>query len=553
MSHDEVIVYAQRRQELLPDYLRMDPHQLGRQQLIYELKMRQCPVTGTLRSQAEAIRAMLKHEGQDGTDLVHLDHSPYVPDIDLQECTALLNALETELLKGRIDSHTLRTLSSQAIRLSARLTRVCTAGSLMAQQKANLFARSEEARVAVKYGQNPFEEPPEAAIGQTDDIIPTTTSAAAANEMVHQIPPDPPATSSEIFAQMVHSTPDHPPITSAVEMQAIEERLRSIYARIDMAGALEPPNISPVASVVQTTRSDSLPTPATAPSQSEGATGGQANALGMGTPENHTTQYRERVESPEGVHITDISEADENAMGRYANIPNSTTTAFRMKPATIQTTSAAWTVPNTCPTSTVVTCTGAIPRQAKLTEARSDFRTPFLAVSLPQRMPRSIFATATSTPITTAIVSASGSQATRLPPTQNQLTYTVSAPTSSQAQYAPPVPTRTQYAPPMSTAQVYMAPMYQPINTHPNWWPFQSPWPSHNAFGTPIHAPTTNAPHAPATSIGDQRLSQRNSANPEPRRRENRRSESSSSDRDFSSDAHGERPRRSDQRSDSDI
>lgn len=424
MSQTDLSNETRQRRALLQDYLRIDPHQLGRQQLEYELLMRQCQAVGTLRVQANSLAAMLAHESQEGTDLVHLEHSPLPPDIDIQECTALMKALETELKKGRIDSHTLRALWTHSTHLSARLHRIRTAGIIMGQQKMDLLKRARGAERAVEHRQNPSQASPPPT-GSDQQILATTSVATV-----------PPATSTTTFGEMVHSTPDHPPTTSAAEMLEIVERMRSIYTPVSAADEPELIDVSPVLSTARNGQTDVMRTVSSAPNVSAEAAQSEPIEMRVGTPANHTTEYRERPASPDFMQLIMDMAIDEHAFSGASYVPNSTTPSFRMRPPSIgdmpvSTVATAGAVH--APPINVVTCTGAISKRRDVFTANECYRTPFSTVTMAQRAPRTIFATTTNTPITTAIVSTSADRS-RVPfPRANQLTYTLGAPSTGHA------------------------------------------------------------------------------------------------------------------------
>lgn len=456
----------------LRDYFRMDPHQLGRSQLTYELLLRRSQFEGSLRRQADAVAAMLVHEKQEGTDLVHLDHSPLPPDVDLEQCVPLTEILEIDMRKGRIDSHSLKALWSQATHLIERLNRIRTAGPQMAEKKNDLSWRARTVRAEVERQQDPFQSPktvvtappPIMSTPFTTDTGPTTIG------------------SGKTFQQMVEITADQPPTSEASGIAAIESRLREIFA-------------SPISNVEpsQTTRFVERPrtsTIAAAAQETIPPISGTADEIMVGRmsmPKDMTTGYRERVKTPDIIRISDVDEEENgNNVRRDTLIPEKTSPAFRMRAATI-------TEPRKL---TAANGPGAIPKcTAMNTQVQLNYNTPASAAGTLPHKPRTIMATATTTPIMSAIAGA--------PNTINR-TYTIPKPPPStaapvQVQHTTSFPCQpvVQYpwhmlpnvfpaAPSVQAMPPYMPPMYQPLNMHPNWWPFQYPGPTHNAFGTPI-------------------------------------------------------------------
>lgn len=354
------------------DYFRMDPHQLGRSQLAYELQLRQCIPEGTARKQADAVKAMLAHEQQDGTDLVHLDHSPLAPDEDLNQCEKLAEVLEAHMSIGRVDYNTLRAVWSQATHLIERLRRIRTAGAEMTRKRESLTHRAVAARLEAERQRDPFQSPP------------TATATTAQSGAQAQKPMA--AVAGTAFQQAVQATPDYPPVTSTTDVVALAARLSQIFT------APEPLTVTTAnSSVVQP------PNAAAAITEiGQNTEGGGAVALSAATTLHTTTDYRE---NPDGFHVSDVDDDDESFVPRPAAVTEHTSPDFRMRGATLTV------PPTTIAGQQTTTCTGAIPKRTggapSIAPPTYEFPTPLTVIQGETRPPRTIFVTATTTPIPT--------------------------------------------------------------------------------------------------------------------------------------------------------
>lgn len=294
---------TQIRRPDLEQYFRMNPNQLDRSQLDYELLLRQCAVEGTARVQANAVKAMLAHEQLEGTDLVHLDHSPLPPDIDLRQCTESVAALEAHIGIGRIDYRTLKTMWARSVHTNERLKRIRTAGPDMANLKEDLIQRALAVRLEAKRQRDPFQSP-QPGVTSTPAVESTETATTSTGGN---------------FEQMVQSTPDHPPVTSPTNISAIVSQFSRIYPTPTTTSvATERTSVNRVQS-----------TPATETTTNETVAG--AGAIHMSLPSNMTTEYRERVETPDGFRISDTDD-EEDVIPRTTNNAQPTSGSFCMRP-----------------------------------------------------------------------------------------------------------------------------------------------------------------------------------------------------------------------------
>lgn len=106
------------------EYFKMDPHQLGSDELQYELALRNMAQEGAPRTRANAITAALKIEAASQQPPFYLRESPYPIDRDLMQCDALCQWLEHDAKLTFIDSQTLKQRSQQCVHLMARLARI---------------------------------------------------------------------------------------------------------------------------------------------------------------------------------------------------------------------------------------------------------------------------------------------------------------------------------------------------------------------------------------------------------------------------------------------
>lgn len=139
-------------------YMAMDPNELDVTQLEYEMRLRDIPIYGQHRRRAKSVTQNMFDESNGNRALDHLFRSPIPVEIDLDQCTNLARYLDTESRKKRIDFRTLNTLWSRVVHLTARLSRIITAGEAMKQQKFQMLFWTESIRERIERQRDPHDE-----------------------------------------------------------------------------------------------------------------------------------------------------------------------------------------------------------------------------------------------------------------------------------------------------------------------------------------------------------------------------------------------------------
>lgn len=106
------------------EYLSMDPHELDKSELQYELAMRNIQGSGSNRSAAQTIKDCLEQEKTSRQPPHYLSESPYAIERDLRECRQLCEWLERDSELPYIDCRTLQQKTQQCIHIMARLARM---------------------------------------------------------------------------------------------------------------------------------------------------------------------------------------------------------------------------------------------------------------------------------------------------------------------------------------------------------------------------------------------------------------------------------------------
>lgn len=106
------------------EYLHMDPHELGDDEIKYELALRNFEIRGTIRARASAVKTALAAEAITTVLPGYLQEAPYPIEKDLNECFTLCNYLDEDAKIVYIDSPTLRRKFNKCVHLMARLARM---------------------------------------------------------------------------------------------------------------------------------------------------------------------------------------------------------------------------------------------------------------------------------------------------------------------------------------------------------------------------------------------------------------------------------------------